>query len=99
MKPAMLFLLVISMAVIAEAPDYNSSIYIRADGSRITIEYGYASPLVTDWNKDGLKDLLVGKYSLGKIEVFYNTGSDSSPVLEYQGLLQAGGSDLAVPWG
>ncbi len=44
---------------------------------------GNAYPLLFDWNRDGLKDLLVGDFGGGKlsnIRVYLNKGTANSPV-------------------
>lgn len=40
----------------------------------------FAIPCVTDWNRDGRKDLLVGYQSGGMIDLYLNSGSDAQPV-------------------
>ena len=55
----------------------------------------YYHPFVVDYNRDGNKDLLVGTAE-GKVALFSNTGTDSSPVLSDHGLLRADGEDIDV---
>ncbi|MCK5132363.1 MAG: hypothetical protein KAR40_09470 [Candidatus Sabulitectum sp.] len=95
----MLFLFVVAVAVFAQAPDYSTFLYVYADGARIDLPNGYASPLVTDWDNDGDKDLLIGRFAGGNIMFFANSGTNDSPILSYTGLLQAGGGNLSVPSG
>ncbi len=99
MKLNLLLLFVLATAVLAQVPDYEDYSYVYADGARIDLPIGHASPLVMDWNDDGLKDLLVGRYSSGNIMLYSNSGTNDSPILAYSGLMQAGGGNLSVPSG
>ena len=57
----------------------------------------HAIPCVTDWNGDGLKDLLVGYRPADKVAVFLNVGTDAQPVFQSHTNLQAGGADIQYP--
>jgi hypothetical protein len=59
----------------------------------------YAIPCVTGWNGDGRKDLLVGYQTAGRITLYLNVGTDSSPVFTSYANLQAGGADIVHPSG
>ncbi|MFH1963194.1 MAG: VCBS repeat-containing protein [bacterium] len=53
---------------------------IVGNGTKSTVDVGgYATPFVCNWNNDGKKDLVTGKYD-GGIDVFINFGTDDSPV-------------------
>jgi hypothetical protein len=69
-------------------PGAKSDIYV---GSR-------ATPGTVDWNNDGKKDLVVGAMD-GKIRVFINEGTDTSPGFRTQAFAQNNGADLVVPLG
>lgn len=99
MKLNLLLLLVLATALLAQVPDYEDYNYVYADGARIDLPIGHASPLVMDWNDDGLKDLLIGRFSGGNIMLYSNSGTNDSPILAYSGLMQAGGANLSVPSG
>ncbi len=62
MKLGILILFVIAFAAFTQAPNYTDFLYVYADGSRIDLANGYASPLVTDWDGDDDKDLLIGRF-------------------------------------
>ncbi|MCK5132365.1 MAG: hypothetical protein KAR40_09480 [Candidatus Sabulitectum sp.] len=99
MKLNLLLLFVLTVAVLAQVPTYENYWYVYADGARIDLPVGHASPLVTDWDNDGDKDLLLGRYLNGNIMLYTNSGTNDSPILSYTGLLQAGGGNLSVPSG
>ncbi|MDO4628281.1 MAG: CARDB domain-containing protein, partial [Planctomycetia bacterium] len=51
----------------------------------------YAAPTWTDFNNDGVQDLLVGEKSedgLGRVRVYLNTATNSEPVYENAGYVQ-----------
>ena len=60
MKIGIIFLFAIALTLSAQAPEYSNFLYVYADGNRIDLLNGYASPLVTDWDGDDDKDLLIG---------------------------------------
>ena len=55
-----------------------------------------ASVEVVDWNNDGKKDLLVGTFAGGNIQLFLNTGTDAAPVFAGGERLNAGDEILSV---
>ena len=99
MKLILLLLLVSAATLLADVPSFEDYWYVYADDQRIDLPVGHASPLVTDWDSDGDKDLFVGRFQGGNIMVYTNDGTNDSPVLAYSGLLQAGGSNLTLPAG
>lgn len=99
MKTCLLLLFLTVAAAFSAAPTYEDYWYVYADGDQIQLQLGNASPLVTDWDNDGDKDLIVGRYVGGNIMYFANEGTNDSPILTYTGLMEAGGITLAVPYG
>ena len=73
-------------------PVLAAAYYIQAAGVRLNAGRR-ATPVVDDWNGDGKKDLLTGGMD-GKIKVYINTGTDSSPAFESFYFLQAAGGDF-----
>jgi subtilisin family serine protease len=71
---------------------------VQAGGTNLQTA-GYAVPLVTDWNNDGLPDLLVGEQvsGVGKIRVYLNLGTRAAPLWGNYTYVQSGGADLSVP--
>ena len=56
----------------------------------------YGAPFITDWNSDGLPDLLIGASS-NVILWWQNQGSATQPKFHYRGFVQADGKRLEVP--
>jgi hypothetical protein len=68
---------------------------IQESGSTMDVGY-YTAPEVVDWNEDGKKDLLVGKFYSGDAKLFINQGTDEVPVFTSGSLIQVGGGNLNV---
>jgi hypothetical protein len=77
---------------------FSAAVNVQAQGGDLQT-VGYSVPTMTDWNNDGLDDLLVGEKagSFGQIRLYLNQGSRTAPVFAASSLLQADGVDLAVP--
>lgn len=78
---------------------------VQAGGADIDVP-GYSVPSFVDWNNDGLKDLIVGEgggTEPGKVRVYPNTGTTTSPQFSLFSYAQSGclpcggGEDLTVP--
>lgn len=89
-------LFVFSVTALSTVPEFDKYTYMNADGKKIKLSLGNASPLVTDWDGDGDKDLLVGRFSYGNIMIFDNAGTNAAPDLTFSGFLKAGGKTLSV---
>ncbi|MFH1097540.1 MAG: VCBS repeat-containing protein [Candidatus Desantisbacteria bacterium] len=60
------------------SPSFDQGTLV-GNGTRSTVDVGYhATPFIYDWNNDGKKDLVVGKFD-GGIDVFINIGTDNNP--------------------
>jgi hypothetical protein len=76
------------------APYFAGHTFIEVGG--VTFDSGYNSmPVVTDWNEDGMKDLIVGEHD-GKIFLLLNTNTDADPVFQTSSLLQNGAGILDI---
>lgn len=91
--------LILGVFTQAVALDYQTPLQINANGTPIQLSLGHANPLVTDWNADGLKDLLVGQYTGGKIRYYINEGSNAAPVFGSFTYMQADGNAISVSSG
>jgi hypothetical protein len=86
-------------AFAAGLPAFEDGVKIQAGGQPIDVEVGHLVPTVMDWNGDGKKDLVVGQFSGGKIQVYLNQGTDSAPVFKSGAFLKAGGTEISLPAG
>ncbi len=72
---------------------------VQAGGSAIDVP-GYSVPAQTDWDGDGLTDLVVGQgpdAAVGMVRVYLNGGSPLDPQFSTFFYAQSVGADLAVP--
>ena len=77
--------------------DGGTALQVGAAGAKIDIDVGdRATSVVSDWDSDGRKDLVVGALD-GLVRVFLNEGSDTEPDFVAEMLAQANGVDLEVP--
>ena len=80
--------------VLADLPKFEDAGLINAGGSPIDLIF--PTPCVYYWDGDGKKDLIVGHFSSGKVNLYLNTGTNSAPVLGTSSFLKAGGADISV---
>jgi hypothetical protein len=81
--------------VAVRAVEFEKPVRMEAGGAAIRVESpGYAAPCWADIDHDGKKDLLVGQFSGGKIQVFKNLGDGKLAPGEW---LKAEGSVAEVP--
>jgi hypothetical protein len=66
-----------------------------ADGLPLDAGFG-ASPLIVDWDGDGVKDLLVGTH-WNRVLFFKNVGTNWDRKLAFRGFVQADGKVLELP--
>ena len=79
----------------AEGIQFTDPVRLTADGVPIATEApGYAAPAWHDMDGDGLKDLLVGQFSGGKINVYRNLGGGKLAAGQW---LEADGEVAEVP--
>jgi hypothetical protein len=84
-----------------EAPAFDSGVYLQVGqpGAKTDINVSArATPIVTDWNGDGRKDLVVGALD-GKVRVYLNEGTEGAPDFRTVQYAQENGADLLVPTG
>jgi hypothetical protein len=54
---------------------------VNAAGKPLDVERdGHSAPFVGDYDGDGAADLLVGQYHEGRLRIYRNRGSDTSPL-------------------
>jgi hypothetical protein len=83
---------------LAQAPRFIGPETLYSAGAPIQVSY-YGSPVITDWNGDGNKDLICGEFTDGYIRFYANVGSDSSPVFNGFTYLSASDSQITLPYG
>ena len=66
-----------------------------------TVDNSDATPVVVDWNGDGVKDILSGYFYNGYIYYYENTGTNANPVFinDDELLLEADGSTISEGYG
>ena len=103
MKSAILSLvvvLVLSSAGMAKEPAFHPGVKLEAAGQPIDLQIGHLVPSVADWNGDGKKDLVVGRFAAGEIRVYLNEGTHAKPVFNDAGtVLEAGGHPIRLAAG
>lgn len=89
----------VSLAAWAGPPDLGPGSLVEADGKPIDLEVGHLVPVVTDWNGDGKKDLVVGQFRGGAIRLYLNRGTEAAPSFKDSAGLEAGGKPIQLPAG
>ena len=95
---ATIFLLFISQdPLVSDAPELSAPYQVLANGKPIDVDIGHAAPFFTDWDGDGLKDLLVGQFGEGKLRIYRNVGTQKEPKFSDFFYFQAAGADGTIP--
>jgi hypothetical protein len=81
------------------AEELSPPIRITAGDQFIDVDTGHAAPFFGDIDGDGVKDLLVGQFSGGKMRIYHNSGTNAAPKFDKFTWFQAGGEDGKVPYG
>jgi hypothetical protein len=90
---------VAAMGANALAGDLTPPVRVEAGGAPIDTEIGHASPYVTDWDGDGVRDLVVGQFGGGALWIFRNEGTNAAPKLAAGAKFKEGKPDGCVPTG
>ncbi|MFH2000970.1 MAG: hypothetical protein ABIK28_14910 [Planctomycetota bacterium] len=91
-------LLFCTSLVCAEEPGILSGVKIKDGLNPLKLSYD-VNPFVVDWNNDGLKDLLVGEFTQGYINLYLNQGTNLNPVFNGGTQLQSNGSPITTTYG
>ncbi len=95
----LLFLLSGHLLLHGQVPIFANYFNIPANGSPIIVPSGCASPFVYDWDGDGLKDLLFGQYTSGRVQFRKNYGTNAAPVFTSGSYIQVDGVAISVSSG
>lgn len=83
----------------AAEPTFHTGVKLEAGGEPIDVKVGHLVPCVADWNGDGNKDLLVGQFSQGSIQLYLNEGSHEKPVFSTGKIMEAAGKPIRLDAG
>ena len=75
---AALVLTLVSSAGVG-AQELAKPVLLKSGEELIDTDIGHAAPYIYDWNRDGLRDLLVGQFGEGKLRIYLNEGSEKRP--------------------
>ena len=84
--------------LLAGVPLLGAGVLIQDGPFDLTVPSSYSSPCMGDWNSDGRKDLIVGEYSQGNIQVFLNGGTDANPLFAGSRALMVGNQQLTTSY-
>ncbi len=88
-----------TLAASLAAQQFATPFRIEADGKPIDVDVGHAAPYVTDFDGDGLRDLLVGQFGHGRCRIYKNIGTNDKPAFGAHTWFEAGGSVAEVAAG
>jgi hypothetical protein len=88
-----------SFSLAAQAGDLLAPFRVEANGKPIDMELGNAAPFITDFDGDGLFDLMLGQRGECKLRIYRNVGSNKDPRFGVSAFFKAGGVDASLPGG
>ncbi|MHC4584980.1 MAG: FG-GAP repeat domain-containing protein [Planctomycetota bacterium] len=89
----------IPMENVGLSPDLAQPVRLEAAGKPIDTDIGHAAPFVCDFDRDGIKDLLVGQFGQGILWIYRNEGTNTQPKLASGVKFKQGKEDGCVPYG
>ena len=93
-------LLLVSGISTTEDPSPFEKPFRVRDGSKyIDVDIGHAAPLYTDFDGDGVPDLLVGQFGDGKLRTYRNVGTATEPRFDGFTWFKTGEEEGKVPTG
>ena len=84
---------------LAASDELAPPIRLEANGKAIDTDVGHAAPFVTDFDGDGVQDLLVGQFGGGQLWIYRNEGTNAEPKLAAGLKFKEGKDDGRVPTG
>lgn len=95
-KQILLVVLAISFSATAFTQKMGTAFPIKVGDKNIESKMPYAAPLIVDYDKDGLQDLIVGTLK-GSFKFYKNIGFKSVPKYKGFSLVQANGKNAVAP--
>jgi hypothetical protein len=92
---SMLILCGFICAVYAQAPTFFSPETLKSGGVPIDVSY-YGAPVAYDWDGDGVKDIVTGRFYGGQVWFYKNVGTHNNPVFSGYDTLRADGSYISA---
>ena len=87
-------------AIVApRAGELSEPLRVEANGKPVDMTLGSAAPFVTDFDGDGVFDLLVGQRGECKLRIYRNQGSNTDPKFGVSAWFKADGVDASLPGG
>lgn len=93
------FIAASSLVAPAVAGELLEPFRVEANGKPIDMDVGFAAPFVTDFDGDGVFDLMLGQRGECKLRIFRNIGSNKEPKFGVSAFFKAGGVDASLPGG
>ncbi|NQU76260.1 MAG: VCBS repeat-containing protein [Planctomycetes bacterium] len=82
-----------------EAPAFEAGAFLQVGDTKYNIDVGSRATIaLSDWNNDGVRDLLLGELN-GKVLLYVNEGTNAQPDFIVGIPLINGGNNLVVPSG
>jgi hypothetical protein len=78
------------------SPEFVNQIILQDGAGDLVVPSGRSSPVVTDFDGDGKKDLLCGNTN-GQILLYLNQGTDATPSFSSYSYVMADGSPIDLP--
>lgn len=97
MRKGLLAVLLVYGGILA-GPMFGPFTWIESSGTQIDVGY-YGAPCIVDWDGDGLKDMILGEFTYGKIRFYPNSDSNDSPLFTGFTYVQSDGVDITMPYG
>jgi len=89
-----------ALATAQEPRELRKPVHIEAAGRPLDVERsGHSAPFAGDFFEDGSLALLVGQYTDGRLRIYRNTGTRTTPRFGSYTWFEAGGKIASVPVG